>query len=49
MTSMPAPLELASHQLLKSQIGDALDRLTERERRIIVLRFGLDDGQVPHA
>ncbi len=43
--TMPAPLELASHQLLKSQIGDALDRLTERERRIIVLRFGLDDGQ----
>jgi RNA polymerase primary sigma factor len=43
--TMPAPLELASHQLLKSQIGDALDRLTDRERRIIVLRFGLDDGQ----
>jgi len=43
--TMPPPLELASHQLLRSQIGDALDRLTDRERRIIVLRFGLDDGQ----
>jgi RNA polymerase primary sigma factor len=43
--SMPPPLELASHELLKSQIGDALDKLTERERKIIVLRFGLDDGR----
>lgn len=43
--TMPAPLELASQQLLKTQITDALCRLSERERRIIVLRFGLDDGQ----
>lgn len=43
--SMPAPIELASQQLLKVQIGDALDRLSERERRIIVLRYGLDDGR----
>ncbi|HUZ02808.1 MAG TPA: RNA polymerase sigma factor RpoD [Thermomicrobiaceae bacterium] len=43
--TMPPPLELASQELLKNQIGDALDKLTERERRIIVLRFGLDDGQ----
>jgi RNA polymerase primary sigma factor len=43
--TMPQPLELASQELLKSQIGDALDKLTERERRIIVLRFGLEDGR----
>ena len=43
--SMPQPLELASQQLLRGQIGDALDKLTERERRIVVLRFGLDDGR----
>ncbi len=43
--TMPQPLELASQELLKSQIGDALDKLTERERRIIILRFGLDDGR----
>ena len=43
--TMPPPLELASHKLLRGQIGDTLDRLTERERRIIVLRYGLDDGQ----
>jgi RNA polymerase primary sigma factor len=43
--TMPAPLDLASQQLLKSQIGDALQRLTDRERRIIQLRFGLEDGR----
>jgi len=43
--STPAPLELASQQLLKSQIGEALYKLTERERRIIILRFGLEDGR----
>ena len=43
--SMPQPLELASQQLLRGQIGDALDKLTERERRIIILRFGLEDGK----
>jgi len=43
--TMPAPLELASQQLLRCQIGDALDKLTERERRIIILRYGLDDGR----
>jgi RNA polymerase primary sigma factor len=36
---------LASQQLLKSQIGDALAKLTERERKIILLRFGLEDGR----
>jgi RNA polymerase primary sigma factor len=43
--SMPHPLEIASHELLKSQISDALSKLTERERKIIVLRFGLEDGR----
>jgi RNA polymerase primary sigma factor len=43
--SMPQPLEIASQQLLKSQISEALNKLTERERKIIVLRFGLEDGK----
>lgn len=43
--TMPPPLELASQELLKSQIGSALNKLTERERRIVVLRYGLADGQ----
>ncbi len=43
--SLPQPIELASQELLKTQIADALDKLTERERKIIVLRFGLEDGR----
>ncbi len=42
---MPQPIEIASQELLKSQIADALDKLTDRERKIIKLRFGLDDGR----
>jgi RNA polymerase primary sigma factor len=42
---MPQPIELASQHLLKSQITDALDKLTDRERKIITLRFGLEDGR----
>lgn len=43
--TMPQPLELASQELLKDQIAEALRKLTDRERRIIVLRFGLEDGK----
>jgi len=43
--STPAPLEVASQQLMKSQIFESLYKLTERERRIIILRYGLDDGR----
>jgi RNA polymerase primary sigma factor len=43
--SMPHPLEMASQELLKVQIQDALSKLTERERLIIELRFGLEDGR----
>jgi RNA polymerase primary sigma factor len=43
--SMPQPLEIASQQLLKSQISEALSKLTDRERKIVVLRFGLEDGK----
>jgi len=43
--TLPAPLDMASQQLLKSQIGDSLQKLTDRERRIIQLRYGLDDGR----
>jgi RNA polymerase primary sigma factor len=43
--SMPAPIEIAAQQLLKAQIGEALSKLTERERKIILLRFGIEDGR----
>ncbi|CAN5668567.1 RNA polymerase sigma factor RpoD [soil metagenome] len=41
----PPPLEIASSHILKSQICEALSKLTERERKILVLRFGLEDGR----
>ena len=40
-----APAEAASHQLLKEQVEDVLDSLTERERKVLQLRFGLEDGR----
>jgi RNA polymerase primary sigma factor len=43
--SLVAPIDLAAHGMLKSQITESLTRLTERERRIVVLRYGLEDGQ----
>src|SRR6266700_2048162 len=40
-----APADAASHQLLKEQVEDVLDSLTDRERKVLQLRFGLDDGR----
>ncbi|MDB5059265.1 MAG: rpoD [Chloroflexi bacterium] len=40
-----APQEAASHQLLKEQVEDVLASLTLRERKVLQLRFGLDDGR----
>lgn len=41
----PAPAEVASFVLLKEQLEDVLDTLTEREEKVLRLRFGLDDGR----
>ena len=41
----PAPAEAASFMLLKEQLEEFLDTLTEREERVLRLRFGLDDGR----
>ena len=35
----------ASYQLLKEQVEDVLDTLNLRERRVLQLRFGLEDGR----
>jgi len=40
-----APTEAASQQLLKEQIDKVLDDLTEREKKVLQLRFGLEDGR----
>ena len=39
------PVDAASKQLLKEQIDDVLSSLTPRERRVLRLRFGLEDGR----
>jgi RNA polymerase primary sigma factor len=39
-----APAEAASVMLLKEKMADVLKNLTERERKVLVLRFGLEDG-----
>ncbi|HOV80093.1 MAG TPA: RNA polymerase sigma factor RpoD [Bacillota bacterium] len=40
-----APAEEASFTLLREQLDDVLKTLTEREQRVLRLRFGLDDGR----
>ena len=41
----PAPADEACNSMLKSMLGEVLDTLTEREKRVIILRFGLIDGR----
>ncbi len=41
----PAPASAASYILLKEQLDGVLDTLTEREKRVLELRFGIEDGR----
>lgn len=41
----PAPVDAASHILLREQLADVLDTLTPREEKVLRLRFGLEDGR----
>jgi RNA polymerase primary sigma factor len=41
----PAPADAASFQLLKEQVEEVLHTLTDRESRVLQLRFGLEDGR----
>jgi RNA polymerase primary sigma factor len=43
--TFPEPADAASLQLLTEQMHDVLDGLSERERRVLEMRFGLLDGQ----
>ncbi len=40
-----SPADVATRQMLKEQMDDVLDSLTGRERRVLQLRFGLEDGR----
>lgn len=42
---IPAPADAAAFSLLKSQLDQVLNTLTEREREVLKLRFGLKDGK----
>lgn len=41
----PAPADAASFTLLREQLGEVLETLTLREKRVLELRFGLEDGR----
>ncbi len=43
--NVPIPAEQAALTLLKEQLSDVLDTLTDREQKVLRLRFGLDDGR----
>ena len=42
--SLPGPADQASRHLLKEQMGEILGQLSDRERKVLEMRFGLKDG-----
>ncbi len=43
--NMPLPADAAANSLLREHIFEVLDTLTDREKRVLCLRFGLEDGR----
>ncbi len=43
--NVPVPAEAAAFTLLKEQLNEVLGTLTDREQKVLKLRFGLDDGR----
>lgn len=43
--NVPVPAEAAAFTLLKEQLQEVLGTLTEREQKVLTLRFGLEDGR----
>ncbi|MCR5082277.1 MAG: RNA polymerase sigma factor RpoD [Parasporobacterium sp.] len=43
--NVPSPADAASFALMKEQLSEVLTTLTEREQKVLRLRFGLDDGR----
>ena len=44
-TTQPTPYDSTSRQLLKEQMEEVLSTLSDREKRVLIYRFGLDDGR----
>jgi RNA polymerase primary sigma factor len=42
--SVPGPVDSASRRLLKEHMSEILEGLNERERKVLIMRFGLEDG-----
>ncbi len=43
--NMPMPVDAASYSMLREQLYEVLETLTDREQKVLRLRFGLDDGR----
>ena len=43
--NVPVPADAAAFTLLKEQLVEVLSKLTDREQKVLRLRFGLDDGR----
>lgn len=43
--NVPVPAEAAAQTLLKEQLDEVLDTLTDREQKVLRLRFGMNDGR----
>ncbi|XVH00064.1 RNA polymerase sigma factor RpoD [Eubacteriales bacterium KG127] len=41
----PSPAEAAAFSMLKEQLLEVLDTLTDREKKVLMLRFGIEDGR----
>lgn len=42
---VPAPVDAAAYSMLKEQLMEVLDTLSDREKKVLMLRFGLEDGR----
>ena len=42
---VPAPVDAAAYSMLKEQLVEVLDTLSDREKKVLMLRFGLEDGR----
>jgi RNA polymerase primary sigma factor len=44
-TTIESPADATSYSILKDKIGEVLDSLTDREKTVLIQRFGLADGK----
>lgn len=42
---IPSPVDAAAYSMLQKQLREVLDTLSDREKKVLILRFGLDDGR----